>query len=87
MDDGRDEIPPDRLPGTPAVLGGKRFYCPVGSCAHHCPSQASGWTSLQSMRSHLNMHACGQLVDPLPQTWLHDHELVQCDVCHKVLHK
>eukprot|EP00971_Amphidinium_carterae_P144633 2866077-Amphidinium_carterae.2 len=65
-----NDIPADVLPCTPVPGRAKRLYCPVGACPHHCSNRVPGWTSLQSMRSHLNMHACGQLADPLPQGWL-----------------
>eukprot|EP00971_Amphidinium_carterae_P186106 3694219-Amphidinium_carterae.1 len=59
------DIPPDVLPGRLFLGELSRFNAAILSCwrlsSSLLKSGSPGWMSLQSMRSHLNMHACGPL--------------------------
>eukprot|EP00971_Amphidinium_carterae_P338483 6475844-Amphidinium_carterae.1 len=69
---------------TPQVPG-ERIYCPVPCCPKHNSVTSAGWTSLQSLRPHLEEHLSGRLEGEIPQEWLHQRQLHQCQVCHKLI--
>eukprot|EP00971_Amphidinium_carterae_P062350 1234181-Amphidinium_carterae.1 len=82
-----EEFPPDRLRSTTPGGVQPRLYCPGPTCQHHQLEKVPGWTSLKSMRVHLNLGACGQLESPILRQWLENNALGQSCVCCKVLHR
>ena len=47
-----------------------RWYCPVASCADHCPVSSRGWASFSAMKGHCDRHLGGFLEGDLPLDWL-----------------
>ena len=63
----------------------RRVYCPVQGCPCSHPHSAPGWSSVASMRPHLQDHACGKLRGGVPADWLKAQGLGTCRVCSKIL--
>ena len=70
---GLDEAMP-AAPESSAVNGSSqpsRVYCHVPSCPRHDQVNTPGWSTVQSMRNHLEEHATGRLLGDIPQiSWL-----------------
>eukprot|EP00971_Amphidinium_carterae_P129601 2566869-Amphidinium_carterae.1 len=62
-----------------------RTYCPVPGCIHHNPHSSPGWLSSAGMRDHLQEHATGRLQGDIPLSYMVEHRLGQCSVCHRLI--
>ena len=62
-----------------------RVHCPVPNCPAACTLNHAGWTSVATMRPHLEEHAAGRLQGDIPKSWLSANGLGQCTVCSKLL--
>ncbi len=72
-----------RLNSEPASTA--RVFCPVQGCPDGDPNTAQGWGSHQAMRNHLNDHVANRSWGSVPQSYLSEHRLVQCQVCSRLI--
>ena len=65
--------------------GGCRCFCPVPNCPAADATRSPGWTSVASMRNHLEGHRTGQLQGSIPPSWLDQQRLMPCPICDRLL--
>ena len=67
----------ERSPPRPA----QRVFCPVPSCPCSDARRARGWTSVSTMRNHIDAHLAGSLQGDVPVAWMDLHSRTRCLVC------
>lgn len=77
-------VPPSLPSGIPAGPL-PRVFCPVAGCPKACSASSPGWSSLSSMKAHLQEHAAGRVDGALPIGFLREHKLDLCRVCGLVI--
>ena len=83
FEEGMQEDDPMGEPKSGA--GRKRVYCPVVGCPKGDHSKAAGWASFKGLRDHVEEHAADRFKGTIPQAWLRDNRLGQCEACSKLL--
>ena len=61
------------------------MFCPVPGCPEGRVGHAAGWKDIGGMRNHLNDHCSGRCLGQIPATFLDQNNLVQCQVCSRLL--
>ena len=64
-----------------------RCFCPVPGCGRGDPTRATGWSSHQAMRAHLDDHCSGTLAGAVPQDYLDAHSRDLCQECGLLVNK
>ena len=59
----------------------QRLFCPVIGCPCSDPTRTAGWTSKETIRSHIDAHLGGALAGEVPAEWLQAHNRQRCSVC------
>ncbi len=76
---------PQACPGTAGHGAGGRWYCPAPGCPKNNHSEAAGWSSMASLRSHVADHTSWRMGGEIPDEWFRKHMLALCPVCGKVV--
>ncbi len=59
----------------------RRKLCPVTNCPCASVSRDCGWTTMESLRKHMDLHLLGELEGKPPVDWMDEHNLTACKVC------
>ena len=58
-----------------------RVHCPVSGCPCADVARSPGWSSVASMRHHIDNHLAGSLAGTVPAAWLQAQGRQRCTVC------